>query len=222
MGDHKKNKRQKRQPETTAAAESEANIKAETAATTEVEAETVSAETETGTEAGQNASNQQDQTTANQTETAVSDEELNQVLVEADDRFRRLAAEYENFRRRSQDEKNRLYEQAVVDVVSSFLPVVDNIERALSASEGLDPDNEQAASVRTGVEMIHRQIKEVLEKQGVEEIEALGETFDPNLHAAVLHEDSDDHGHQEVTEVFEKGWRRGDKVLRHSVVKVAN
>ena len=226
MGDRKKDKKKEKQRQ-------EADLKASESKPDEVVPsveepveellkETTAAVTEE-TEKAEEASSDQ---IVNEGGQAAGDErlqtEIDRVLAEANDRYKRLAAEYENFRRRSQEEKDRLYEQSVSDVVTAWLPVVDNIERALAASEELVESGEKAESVRAGVELIYRQVKEVLSKQGVEEIAALGETFDPTVHAAVLHEESADYGHQEITEVFEKGWRRGEKVLRHSVVKVAN
>lgn len=141
-------------------------------------------------------------------------------LHELGDRHMRLMAEYDNFRRRARQEKDQLYDVTVGDVAADWLPVIDNLERALSARE-------QSASaaddqILQGIDMVYRQALQVLEKHGVQPIEALGQTFDPNLHAAVLHIDDSAYGDGEIVEVFEKGYIRDGRVLRHSVVKVAN
>lgn len=135
-------------------------------------------------------------------------------FLELNDKYLRLLAEYDNFRRRSKQEKESLYAQSIQDVVASFLPVIDNLERALPLI--LDEENKK------GIDMVLRQANEALTKFEVEEIEALGKTFDPNLHSAILHIEDDTYGEQEIVEVFEKGYKRGSNVLRHSIVKVAN
>ncbi len=132
--------------------------------------------------------------------------------------LQRTAAEFDNFKKRTAKEKDVLYSEAIIDVVSEFLPVVDNIERALQASEG-DTDNK---ALKEGVELVHRQFKEVMKKLGVEEITCLGECFDPNMHNAVMHVEDDSYGESVVVEEFQKGYLIKDKVIRHSMVKVAN
>ena len=131
------------------------------------------------------------------------------------DKFLRLAAEYENFRRRSQKEKEALYGDIKADTVSKFLPVYDNLERALR--QGTEDE-----AYRKGVEMIMNQFSATLEKLGVTPIECLGEKFDPALHNAVMHVDDEEKGENEIVEVFQKGFRMGDKVIRFAMVKVAN
>lgn len=143
--------------------------------------------------------------------------ELEAKLGEAEDKYLRLYAEYDNFRRRSQKEKEGLYSDAYVDALTQILPVLDNLERA--AQYGAD---DAESPVAKGLEMTLRSFIETMEKMGVSEIKALGEKFDPNLHNAVMHVDDESLGENEVVEVFMKGYARGDKVLRYSMVKVAN
>ena len=131
------------------------------------------------------------------------------------DKFLRLAAEYENFRRRSQKEKEALYGDIKADTVTKFLPVYDNLERALR--QGTEDE-----AYRRGVEMIMNQFCSTLEKLGVTPIECLGEKFDPALHNAVMHVDDEEKGENEIVEVFQKGFKLGDKVIRFAMVKVAN
>lgn len=130
------------------------------------------------------------------------------------ERLLRVTAEYENFRKRTQKEKEGIYTDAVTDVIKEVLPVLDNLERAL-AVEG------SAEDIKKGVEMTHRGFNGALEKLGVEEIDASGD-FDPNMHQAVMHEQNEDFGPNKVAEVFLKGYRRSDKIIRYSMVKVVN
>ena len=131
------------------------------------------------------------------------------------DKYLRVCAEYDNFRRRSQKEREALYGDVRCDVITKFLPVYDNLERALK-----QPTEDEA--YRKGVEMIMTQFTGTLEKLGVEPIECLGQTFDPNLHNAVMHVDDEEKGENEIVEEFQKGFKMGDKVVRFSVVKVVN
>ena len=144
--------------------------------------------------------------------------ELEEKLKESDDKYLRMLAEYDNFRKRAQKEKEAIYSDAVCDSVEKLLEVLDNLERAA----GVDVSKSDAQSVVDGVNKILTQAKEVFAKLGVEEIEAKGQNFDPELHNAVMHEDNEDFGENTVSEVFLKGYKRGDKVIRHSMVKVAN
>ena len=131
------------------------------------------------------------------------------------DKYLRLAAEYDNFRRRSQKEKEAIYDDVKADTVKKFLPVYDNLERALK--QGTEDE-----AYRKGVEMIMNQFIATLEKLGVTPIECLGEKFDPALHNAVMHVDDEEKGENEIVEVFQKGFKLGDKVIRFAMVKVAN
>lgn len=138
-----------------------------------------------------------------------------QELAEKDDKYLRLAAEYDNFRRRSQKEKDNLYNDIKADVLAKFLPVYDNLERALKAST-------EDEAYRKGVEMIMTQFNATIEKLNVEKIDSLGKTFDPLLHNAVMHVEDETKGENEVVEVFQEGFKIGDKVIRCAMVKVAN
>ena len=130
------------------------------------------------------------------------------------DRLLRQTAEYENFRKRTAKEKEGIYTDACADVIKELLPVADNLERAIAA-EGSFED------LKKGIEMTMKGLDSAFEKLGVEEIDASGE-FDPNMHQAVMHIEDENFDKNVVAEVFMKGYKRGDKVIRHSVVKVAN
>ena len=133
----------------------------------------------------------------------------------ASDAYLRLLAEYDNYRKRSQKEKDSLYADIKADTVTKFLPVYDNLVRALK--QGTEDE-----AYRKGVEMIMNQFCTTLQKLGVEKIEALGQTFDPTLHNAVMHVEDDEKGENEIVEVFQDGFMLGDKVIRFAMVKVAN
>lgn len=143
------------------------------------------------------------------------EEALQASLREQEDKYLRLLAEYDNYRKRSQKEKENAWTTAKADTAKEFLPVYDNLERALKQ----ETTDEAYAK---GVQMIMTQLKTVLEKLGIEEIPALGETFDPNFHNAVMHMEDDSLGENTVAEVFQTGFKIGDKVIRHAMVKVAN
>ena len=136
-------------------------------------------------------------------------------LREQEDKYLRLLAEYDNYRKRSQKEKETAWTTAKADTAKEFLPVYDNLERALK-QETADE------AYAKGVQMIMTQFKTTLEKLGIQEIPALGETFDPNLHNAVMHTDDENLGENVVAEVFQTGFQTGDKIIRHAMVKVAN
>lgn len=142
---------------------------------------------------------------------------LETAVAEANDKYMRLYAEYENFRKRSQKEKEGLYADAYIDALTQILPILDNLERAAQYG-GEDKEHPLAK----GLELTLKSFTETLEKMGVSEIPALGEQFDPNVHNAVMHVEDETLGENVVAEVFMKGYIRGDKVLRHSMVKVAN
>ena len=134
------------------------------------------------------------------------------------DRLQRTAAEFDNFKKRTVKEKEALYDDAVCDVIREFLPVIDNLERAQNAVSA----DSSAQSLKDGVEMVFKQFRDILKKIGVEEIKALNETFDPLLHNAVMHVEDESLGTSVIVEEFQKGYRYKDKVVRHSMVKVAN
>ena len=136
-------------------------------------------------------------------------------LLQEQNKFLRLAAEYDNYRKRTAKEKESIWADAKASVVTSFLPVYDNLERALKQ----DTADE---AYKKGVEMTMTQLKEVLSKLGVTEIEAAGQPFDPNLHNAVMHVEDEAFGENTVAEVFQAGFQLGEKVIRFAMVKVAN
>ena len=131
------------------------------------------------------------------------------------EQFLRLAAEYDNYRKRTAKEKESLWTDAKADTVQAFLPVYDNLERALKQ----DTADE---AYKKGVEMIMAQMKEVFAKLGVTEIDAQGKPFDPNLHNAVMHMEDESLGENVVAQVFQAGFMLGDKVIRFAMVQVAN
>ena len=131
------------------------------------------------------------------------------------DKYLRICAEYDNYRKRTQKEKDNLYGDIRANVITSFLPVYDNLVRALAAETADD-------AYRKGVELILNQFNATLEKLGATEIKAVGEKFDPAVHNAVMHVDDETKGENEVVEEFQKGFKLGDKVIRFSMVKVAN
>ena len=133
----------------------------------------------------------------------------------ANDRYLRLLAEYDNYRKRSQKERDSLYADIKSDTVAKFLPVYDNLVRALSQST-------EDEAYRKGVEMIMNQFNSTLEKLGATRIECLGQKFHPTLHNAVMHVDDEEKGENEIVEVFQEGFLMGEKVIRFAMVKVAN
>jgi molecular chaperone GrpE len=135
----------------------------------------------------------------------------------------RAVADFDNYRKRIERERRELSDYATTDVLLELLPIIDNFERALSASApGATADKRvDGEALRRGVELIHRQMLDLLRKRGVTLIEALGADFDPNVHQAVIHEPSDEHREGEVMQELQRGYRLGDRLLRPSMVKVA-
>lgn len=132
------------------------------------------------------------------------------------DRWMRKAAEFDNYRRRMERERREQADQAVVDLLQELLLVVDDFDRALTVDAG-----ESGGAYRKGVELIHAKLHDVLRKQGVKPIDSLGADFDPNIHQAVVHEDSPEHRDGEVVGELRKGYMLGDRLLRPAMVKVA-
>ncbi len=143
------------------------------------------------------------------------EQQLENELAQEREKYLRLAAEYDNFRKRSAKERESVFSDARSDTITRFLPVYDNLARAL-AQETADE------AYRKGVEMTMTQLKSILEKLGVIEIPAVGETFDPSRHNAIMHIEDDSMGEGVIVDEFEKGFMLGDKVIRFSMVKVAN
>lgn len=141
-------------------------------------------------------------------------EEKEAQINELNDKYLRLAAEYDNFRRRSAKEREGIYADAYAEAMSAIMPVIDNLERAAMYND--------AEKVRTGLELTFKSFADTLDKLGIVAYGEVGETFDPNLHNAVMHVEDEEKGEGEIVEVFQKGYKRGDKVIRYAMVKVAN
>ena len=139
---------------------------------------------------------------------------LEDEIKERDDRHLRMAAEYDNFRRRSREEKDATYENAMSDTVASILPIIDNLERAALYDDG--------EKIKEGLGMIARSCESVFSSLGIEEVGKVGEKFDPNLHNAVMHVDDESFGENEIVEVFQKGYKKGARIIRFAMVKTAN
>lgn len=158
-----------------------------------------------------------EKTTEKQTEekkvskTAALEEELKQQK----DLLLRTAAEFDNFKKRTERDRVMTVEYTKANILKSFLPVFDNVDRA----EACDP---QSADYAKGVELIVKQLKEVVNNLGITEIGTVGDAFDPTLHEAVMHVEDEEAGENTITEVFQKGYRIGDTVIRAAMVKVAN
>ena len=151
-------------------------------------------------------------------ETCVEYTEVNAVkaeLEETTDRLKRLMAEFDNFKKRSAKEREGLYNSLLSDIVGSFLPVVDNLEKAVNS-------NTEDEGYKQGVELVLKQFMDVLGSLGVKEIEGVGSTFNPEYHEAVSLVQDEALGEKEIKEVFRKGYKIGEKVIRHSMVVVAN
>lgn len=152
----------------------------------------------------------------NSEETASAEDKLAEEIASLKDKLVRHAAEFDNYKKRTQKEKEELYKMAVCDTIEKLLPVKDNLERAVISVSEADE------KVAEGVKMIDKQFVDVLKEIGVEAIESVGAAFDPEKHNAVMHEEIDGAEENSVVEEFMKGYLYKDKVIRHSVVKVAN
>lgn len=136
-------------------------------------------------------------------------------LDELNDRYKRVLAEFENYKKRSSKERETLYNSILGDIVGVFLPVVDNLENALKAET-------KDSEYKKGIELVLKQFKDILKSKGVEEIAGVGETFDPSQHEAVSSIQDHEKGVQEIVQEYRKGYKIGSKVIRHSMVVVAN
>ncbi len=141
-------------------------------------------------------------------------EKKNAQYDEINDKYMRMIAEYDNYRKRTAKEKESIYTDAYFDALASILPIIDNVERAASYKE--------SEQVSQGIAMILKSFAEVLERMSVTAYGEVGESFDPNLHDAMMHVEREDLGENVIADVFQKGYRKGDKVLRHAMVTVAN
>ena len=140
--------------------------------------------------------------------------ELEKALSEEKEKYLRMLAEYDNFRKRSQKEREGIYTDAVSDVVGQILPIADNLERAGKYSDG--------EKVAEGLRLTMNALNECLSKLGVTVFGEAGDKFDPNLHNAIMHEEDESKGEGEIVEVFQPGYKRGDRIIRYAMVKVAN
>ena len=134
-------------------------------------------------------------------------------LEETEDRLKRVAAEFDNYKKRSAKEKTELYNSIMADVVSNFLPVIDNLEKAVEV---------ETKDYKKGIELVLKQFQDVLLSNGVQAIEAVGQTFDPEFHEAVSSVQDDTKGEKEIVQEYRKGYKIGNRVIRHSMVIVAN
>lgn len=138
-----------------------------------------------------------------------------QEIDDLNDRYKRVLAEFENFKKRSSKERETLYNSILSDIIEVFLPIVDNLENALKTET-------QDVEYKKGIELVLKQFKDILKSKGVEEIPALGETFDPTLHEAVSSIQDPEKNAKEIVQEYRKGYKIGSKVIRHSMVIVAN
>ena len=141
-------------------------------------------------------------------------EDLKATITVMEDKYIRMAAEYDNFRRRSREEKDALYELATADTVKELLPIIDNLDRAAGFTEG--------DKVLEGLVITAKATADVFKKLGVEEFGKVGEPFDPNLHNAVMHTEDEALGENVISQVFQKGFKLGEKIVRFAMVQVAN
>ena len=148
-------------------------------------------------------------------EVAKESNTIKQELEETTDRLKRIMAEFENFKKRSNKEREALYNSLLADIIASFLPVIDNLEKAVQAKT-------EDEGYKQGIELVLKQFIDVLTKFGVEEIKTVGETFDPEVHEAVSSIQDETKGEKEVVQDFRKGYKIGTKVIRHAMVVVAN
>ncbi len=144
-------------------------------------------------------------------------EKAKQQLEEANDKFLRLNAEYQNFKRRSEKEKQEAYNFSKAETIKELLPVIDNLERALASDGSGDYEG-----LKKGVEMTYDSLMASLSKLGIEVFGEAGETFDPNLHNAVMHIEDDKYKDGEIVDVYQKGYKTGEKVIRPAMVRSAN
>ena len=195
-------------------AEAKAEAKAEAAETADAkDTEATEQEDTKATEKEDTKATEKEDTKAAEKE----DTKAAEKIAALQDQVLRQMAEFDNFRKRTEKEKEQSFSNGAASVVEKLLPIIDNFERAI-ASRKEDTD----AAYADGVEMIYKQFNTVLEGLGIKAIEAVGKEFDPSLHNAVMHIDDENYGENEVVEELQKGYTYGDTVLRHSMVKVAN
>lgn len=154
------------------------------------------------------------------TDSAKLDEALSRIaelegqIKERDDKYLRMAAEYDNFRRRSREEKEATYENAMADTVARLLPIIDNLERAVACAE--------EGAMKDGVVMVLKSVGDIFSDMGIESVGAVGDVFDPKLHNAVMHDEDPERGEGEIVEVYQKGYKKGNRMIRFAMVKTVN
>ena len=183
----------------------------ETPAAEEIKEEAQTENVEAESKADKKKSKKQDAKIA-ELEKALAEKDT--ALAEQNDKYMRMMAEYDNFRKRSAKEKEGTYADAYADALTSILPIIDNLERAVGVSE--------ADAVLKGLELTLKGADEALQKMGVEAFGAEGDSFDPNIHNAVMMVDDENHKEGEIVSVFQKGYKKGDKIIRYAMVTVAN
>ena len=181
-------------------------------ATKKTEKDNIEEVKETASEEVENTEKADTHPTVEELEKKIS--ELEDALRAKEDQYLRMAAEYENFRRRSKEEREASYNDAAADTIAEILPIIDNLERASLYEDG--------EKVKEGLVMIAKSVNDVFTKLGVESMGKVGEEFDPNYHNAVLHADDDSLGENEITDVFQKGYKKGNRIIRFAMVKVVN
>ena len=207
------------------------NISAEETVNTEQTAEETAEEMENQaeeTECAEDSCGEEKASRSEKKKQKKAEAELNEVkkslekkeaeLAELNDKYTRLFAEYDNFRKRTSKERESVYADAVCDALTQILPVLDNLERAAQ----YNTEDVAETQMGKGLELTLKSFVETLAKLGVAEIEAEGKPFDPNVHNAVMHVEDESAGENQIVEVFMKGYAKGEKVLRYSMVKVAN
>lgn len=175
---------------------------------------TVNSNTEADTQSTENTENVQNDSEENQEENEI--QQLKDELKEQEEKYLRLYAEFENYKRRIQKENQTLKTYQAQGVLTDILPTIDNIERALQ----IEGDDESFKSLQKGVQMVYESLLRALEENGLEKIEALGQQFDPNFHQAVMQDNDDSYESGEVTQELQTGYKLKDRVLRPSMVKV--
>ena len=176
----------------------------------------MSKDTEKKTQTSEEVEATEEETVVEEAEEPSNEDVLLAELQAAKDQYLRLAAEYDNYRKRSAKEKDEAFINAKIAIFSEMLPILDNFDRACAAEDSSLED------FKKGVEMTHTQFTDTLGKLGVESFGTVAEAFDPNFHNAVMHVEDENFGENEIAEVFQKGYKAGDKVLRPAMVKVAN
>lgn len=172
------------------------------------------AETQKADEASEEAGNTEEDELNMLKKQKEQNKKLQEELDTTKDRLLRLTAEYDNYRKRTTKEKEGIYSDAYIDVLKEIIPIIDNLERAVAADGSLE-------DLKKGIEMTMKGCEDSFAKLGIEEIDASGE-FDPNYHNAVMHVEDENLGTNVVAEVFQKGYKKDDKIIRHTMVKVAN